>query len=345
MHFSLLTLGLAGLAAAKPKCTGLNAAIRAQGKEHVGSALTLRDEPLENAILESDLEIGAVTPENALKWAYTEPERGAFEWADADRHVNWAVEHGKDLRCHALVWHSQLAPWVSEGGFDNATLIQIMEDHINGVAGRYKGKCTHWDVVNEALEEDGSYRKSVFYNTIGEAYIPIAFALAAKADPHARLWYNDYNLEYNEAKTAAAARIVKLVQSYGVRIDGVGLQGHLVVEETPTQSVATPDQDTLEGALRQFTDLEVDVEYTEIDIRMNTPATPAKLEEQARQYERVLASCMSNDRCIGVTLWGISDKYSWIPYTFDGEGAALAWDDEYNKKPAYKGILRGIASA
>lgn len=130
-------------------CIGLNAAIQAKGKEHVGTALTLRDEPLENAILENDLEIGAVTPENALKWESTEPERGVFTFDDADRHVNWAVENGKNLRCHTLVWHSQLAPWVEEGNFDNATLIEIMADHINAVAGRYKGKCTHWDVVNE----------------------------------------------------------------------------------------------------------------------------------------------------------------------------------------------------
>ncbi|EEY22493.1 endo-1,4-beta-xylanase C [Verticillium alfalfae VaMs.102] len=293
MHFSLLTLGLAGLAAAKPKCTGLNAAIRAQGKEH-------------NAILESDLEIGAVTPENALKWAYTEPARGAFEWADADRHVNWAVEHGKDLRCHALVWHSQLAPWVSEGGFDNATLIQIMEDHINGVAGRYKGKCTHWDVVNEALEEDGSYR----------GLHPHRFALAAKADPHARLGTTTYNLEATWSLRRLPLNLCPLQT------------------RTPWKvlSDSSPTSRWMSSTLK-------------LTSRMNTPATPAKLEEQARQYERVLASCMSNDRCIGVTLWGISDKYSWIPYTFDGEGAALAWDDEYNKKPAYKGILRGIASA
>ncbi|KAM0416005.1 hypothetical protein ACHAPT_013032 [Fusarium lateritium] len=196
--------------------------------------------------------------------------------------------------------------------------------------------------LGRSLNEDGSYRDSVWYRTIGEAYIPIAFRLAAKADPKAKLWYNDYNLEYNGAKTAGAARLVKLVQSYGVKINGVGLQGHLVVEPTPTQPSITPSRKTLEDSLRSFTDLGVLVEYTEVDIRLNTPATEAKLREQSKAYQRVVESCLAVKKCIGFKLWGVSDKYSWIPYTFDGEGAALVWDDDFNKKLAYWGILEAI---
>lgn len=154
-----------------------------------------------------------------------------------------------------------------------------------------------------ALEDDGTWRQSVWYKTIGEAYFPLAFKFAAEADPGAELWYNDYNLEYNEIKTSKTAELVKLVRQYGGRIDGVGLQGHLVSESTPTQQTPTPPQDVLDAALRQFTDLDVDVEYTEVDVRMNTPSTPEKLAEQAAAYERVTASCMENDRCIGITLW------------------------------------------
>lgn len=114
---------------------------------------------------------------------------------------------------------------------------------------------------------------------------------------------NDYNLEYNNAKTEGAARIVKLIRSYGVKIDGVGFQGHLVVEPTPTQPTITPSRKTLEGALRKLTDLGVYVEYTEIDVRMNTPATKEKLKEQAKAYQRVVDSCMAVKKCIGITLW------------------------------------------
>lgn len=160
---------------------------------------------------------------------------------------------------------------------------------------------THGGVT--ALNEDGTYRDNVFLKVIGESYLPISFRIAAAADPTAKLYYNDYNLEYGEAKAEGAARIVKLVQSWGVKIDGVGLQGHLVTESTGTQSVPTPSQETLEKTLKMYTDLGVDVAYTEVDIRMNTPATPEKLKVQADCYARVFGSCMANARCVGITLW------------------------------------------
>jgi endo-1,4-beta-xylanase len=201
-----------------------------------------------------------------------------------------------EVRCHNLVWHSQLPLWVSSGNFTNATLISIMENHIKNLAGRYKNQCTQWDVVNEALEEDGTYRKSVWYNTIGEAFLPIAFRFAKKYAgsktllfckllsqifPHFSLLTsdldNDYNIESNNAKTAGAVRIVKLIKSYGLQIDGVGYQAHLASETTPTSGGPAPDQKTLEAALRATADLGVDVAYTELDVRFNTPATPEKL--------------------------------------------------------------------
>jgi endo-1,4-beta-xylanase len=114
---------------------------------------------------------------------------------------------------------------------------------------------------------------------------------------------SDYNLEYNGAKTDGAARIVKLVQAYGLKIDGVGFQGHLVVERTNTQEVPTPSVEILTAALKKMTDLNVDVAYTEVDIRMNTPSNAAKLQAQAACYGRVVQSCMNLKRCVGITLW------------------------------------------
>lgn len=205
--------------APKPeKETSLYKAFEKRNREFIGTALTIRNETAEPQIVAQDF--NSVTPENAMKWESTEPSRNNFTFAGGDAVVAFAKKYDTEIHCHTLVWHSQLPTWVSGGGFDNKTLISIMENHIKNVAGRWKGACTRWDVVNEALNEDGTYRKSVFLDTIGEAYIPIAFRLAAKYAKGSKLYYNDYNLEYNGAKTEGAKRIVKLIKSYGVRIDG-----------------------------------------------------------------------------------------------------------------------------
>jgi endo-1,4-beta-xylanase len=154
-----------------------------------------------------------------------------------------------------------------------------------------------------ALEENGSFRNSVFYRVIGPAFIPIAFRIAAQADPSAQLYYNDYNLEYRGPKHQAALKIVEMVKAYGVRIDGVGLQAHLVVERTPTQETPTPSLEVLQGVLEDYAALGVDTAYTEIDIRMNQPFSQQKLQTQAEHYARVTQSCMNVPRCVGLTVW------------------------------------------
>ncbi|POS73834.1 glycosyl hydrolase family 10 [Diaporthe helianthi] len=323
--------------------TTLDAAFKAVGKEYVGTALTIRDDPQEQGIVAT--EFGSITPENAMKWESTQPSQGTFTFDDADAVVAFAQENGQTIRCHTLVWYSQLPSWVSSGGFDNATLLEVVKTHIDTVVGRYKGVCDQWDVVNEALNEDGTYRDNVFLQTIGEAYIPIAFQYAQAADPDARLFYNDYNLEYGSDKAQGAARIVQLVQSYGARIDGVGLQGHLTSEPTSSSGGGVaPGLSTLERTLALYTDLGVDVAYTELDVRFTTSSgdLSVKLEAQADVYVNVFQSCLNNDRCIGVTIWGASDKYSWIPGVFEGEGEALVWDDNYQKKPAFQAVLDAI---
>ena len=156
----------------------------------------------------------------------------------------------------------------------------------------------------------------MFYRTIGEAYLPIAFRIAHAVAPKAKLYYNDYNLEYADAKAVAARKIVRLVQSYGVKIHAVGLQGHLVSESTPTQSKPAPSQKILEKALRLFTSAGVDVAYTEVDVRFNTPATPAKYKVQADAYSRVTKSCLAVKRCVGITLWVSSTNVIPVCHSF-----------------------------
>ncbi|EME80661.1 glycoside hydrolase family 10 protein [Pseudocercospora fijiensis CIRAD86] len=322
--------------------TGLAKAMRENGRSFIGTAMKLRlDDTSELAIISNNADFNSITPEEDFKWALTEPGLGNYTFEKADAIAEWVVEHGYQLHCHTLLWHNQLSDYVAKGNFSNATLIEYMKGHIQAVAGRYKGICTAWDVVNEGLEENGTYRESVFYKTIGEAYIPFAFKFAHHADPHAKLFYNDYNLESAGDKWLGAQRIVKLVREYGGKIHGVGLQAHLTCEE----SNPAPNQTTLVKALEGLTALDVDVTYSEVDVRMKTPSTPEKLQTQAEVYERVAASCMEVKRCIGMTTWGVSDKYSWIPSTFPGEGTGDMWDENYQKKPAYDGFLKGIQSA
>lgn len=186
-----------------------------------------------------------------------------------------------------------------------------------------------------ALNDDGTYRTNIFYTTIGEAYIPIAFAAAAAADPDAKLFYNDYNLEYGGAKAASARAIVQLVKNAGAKIDGVGLQAHFSVGTVPSTS-------SLVSVLQSFTALGVEVAYTEADVRILLPTTATTLAQQSSDFQALVQSCVQTTGCVGFTIWDWTDKYSWVPSTFSGYGAALPWDENLVKKPAYNGLLAGM---
>ncbi|KAK7513402.1 glycoside hydrolase superfamily [Phyllosticta citriasiana] len=318
---------------------GLNAAAKAAGLEYFGSATDnpeLTDSDYMTILNNSD-QFGQITPGNSMKWDTIEPSRGTFSFTKGDAIADLAEQNNQKLRCHNLVWHNQLPSWVSSGGFDNATLVEILQNHITKEVTHYKGRCYHWDVVNEALDDDGNYRDNVFYTTIGEAYIPIAFAAAAAADPDAKLYYNDFSIEWSSTKHTNAVNIVKLVQSYGVKIDGVGMQAHFTVGQTVTQ-------DAMESAIQDFADLGVEVAITELDIRTTTPATNDALEQQSTDYQTIVNACLANSACVGITIWDYTDKYSWVPKTFPGYGAALPWDENLKTKPAYDGILLALGS-
>jgi endo-1,4-beta-xylanase len=137
--------------------------------------------------------------------------------------------------------------------------------------------------------------------------------MAAAADPQAKLYYNDYNLEYGAAKAQGALRILKLVQAWGIKIDGIGLQAHMTSESTPTQNTPTPSVAVLERTLRMYTDLGVDVAYTELDVRFNTPITSAKLQTHAQAYGRMVQSCVNVPRCVGITVWVSGYPFLWLP--------------------------------
>ncbi|KAF2644309.1 hypothetical protein P280DRAFT_445893 [Massarina eburnea CBS 473.64] len=319
---------------------GLNTRAIAAGKQYFGSATDNGElsDVTYKAILDNTAEFGQITPGNSMKWDTIEPSQNSFSFTKGDVIADLAATNGQKLRCHTLVWYSQLPNWVKTGGFNNETLISVMKNHITQTVTHYKGKCLHWDVVNEALNEDGTYRSNVFYDTIGEAYIPIAFATAAAADPSAKLYYNDYNIETAGSKSTGAQRIIKLVQQYGTKIDGIGMQAHLIVGSSPSTSSWTTN-------MNAFSALNVDIAITELDIRTTTPATAAAVTQQSKDYANAVAGCKAVTKCVGVTIWDFTDKYSWIPSVFSGQGAALPWDEDLVKKDeVYNAILNAWGS-
>ncbi|KAB5594566.1 Glycosyl hydrolase family 10 domain-containing protein [Ceratobasidium theobromae] len=288
------------------------------------------------AITGNSSEFGANTPGNQQKWDATEKSRNVFTFTNGDYQVSWAKNHSQIVRGHTLVWHSQLPSWVSSGGFDNATLISIMQNHIANVAGHYKGQVYSWDVVNEPFNDDGTWRTSVFYTTIGTSFVEIALRAARAADPNAKLYLNDYNTDWTGSKSDAMYNLAKDLLARGVPLDGIGFQGHLIVNSFSR---------TFQANFQRFADLGLDVAITELDIRMTLPATDALLTSQAENYKYVVNSCLAVSRCVGITTWDTSDDYSWIPSVFSGQGAALLFDANKKPKPAYYSVADALAAA
>ncbi|HEV2784507.1 MAG TPA: endo-1,4-beta-xylanase [Actinophytocola sp.] len=264
-----------------------------------------------------DREFNMVTPENEMKWTFTEPSRNNFTFGSADQIVNRARSRGQRLRGHTLVWHSQLPSWVSTIT-DANTLRSVMNNHINTVMGRYRGQIYAWDVVNEAFADgsSGQLRSSVFRNVLGTGFLEEAFRTARAADPAAKLCYNDYNIEdWTAAKTQGTYNLVRDFRARGVPIDCVGLQAHFGTGGPPSSFQTT---------LANFAALGVDVQITELDIAQ-APSTA---------YANTVRACMNVPRCTGITTWGIRDSDSWR----SGENPLL-FDRGGNKKPAYDAVL------
>nr|AHA59264.1 xylanase II [Volvariella volvacea] len=315
--------------------SGLNKVAKSKGKLYFGTAtdnIYLGDKPYVK-ILSNNNEFGQITPSNTMKWETIEPVRGTFNFTGGDEIVALAKRNRQLVRGHTCVWHSQLAPWVEAGKFDNSTLQSIIKDHTTKLVRHHKGDIYAWDVVNEAFNEDGTLRETVFLNTIGPSYIELAFRAARAADPRAKLYINDYNIDGLGDKSTGVYNLVKDFKRRGVPIDGVGLQAHLILGQIPT---------TIKENIQKFASLGVEVALTELDIRMELPVTPEKLKQQRKDYEAVISACSAVPACVGVTIWDLTDKYSWVPGWFEGEGAALPWDENLEKKPAYYGIVDGL---
>ena len=309
-------------------------------------------------------QFNSISPENALKWGQIHPLPGQYDFVPADRYVQFGVSNHMFIVGHNLIWHNQTPDWVFQDEKGNPVsrevLLARMREHIFAVAGRYRGKIGGWDVVNEALNDDGTLRDSPWRKIIGDDYIVRAFEWAREADPQAELYYNDYSLE-KPAKRAGAVALVKQLQARGVKISGVGLQGHYALDKPSLRQV----DDTISA----FENLGLKVMITELDVNvlpspkhselnadvanhyatqagMNpyTNGLPDSVQRQlARRYADLFAVFLKHKESLTrVTFWGVTDGNSWLnDHPVQGRtNYPLLFDRAGNPKPALAAVLQ-----
>jgi endo-1,4-beta-xylanase len=302
-------------------------------------------------------QFNAVTPENIMKAEIIEPAWNKFNFDEADKLVAFAAKNNIKVNAHNLIWHSQLPAFVHH--MQSADSVkQYFEHHITTVASRYDGKIYSWDVVNEALNEDGTLRKDVFLDKLGDNYIVEAFRLAQKASPHSKLYYNDYNIEQPK-KRAGAIALIKKIQAAGVRIDGVGIQGHWRYDNVPMADI--------EESIKEFSALGIEVMFTELDLGVlrnpwdnataDVSATakgdstmnpyknglPDSVEQkQAKAYADLFNLFLKYKKNVSrVTFWGINDGQSWLNnWPIPGRtNYPLLFDRNFKPKPAFYSVI------
>ncbi len=302
-------------------------------------------------------EYNTITPENDMKWESINPDPGVYNWEAADAFVSFGEEHDMFIVGHALVWHSQLADYVKD--ITDAEEMRVaLKTHIDAVAGRYRGRIDGWDVVNEALNEDGSLRESVFLQVLGEEYLTLAFKYAAAAAPDAKLYYNDYNM-WNADKREGAIRMIETIRKHGGRVDGIGMQAHY--------SLAGPTLDTIEQSIQAYTKADLPISITELDVTVLPNPWDLVGAEVSQNYEgspymnphpnglpdsvqNALAERYADlfglylkhrDKIERVTFWGVNDGHTWLNgWPIKGRtNYPLLFDREYEKKAAYHRVM------
>ena len=302
----------------------------------------------------------SITPENSLKWMFIQPSPNYFNFTVADKYVDFGTKNNMHIVGHALVWHSQLADFM-QNIESKEEMTKYFENHIYTLVSRYKGKINAWDVVNEAFNEDGSMRESVFYKLLGKNYIEKAFELTHNADPNVDLIYNDYNL-YKKEKRDGVINMVKEMKSKGIKIDAVGVQAHW--------SLNQPSLYEIEQIILDISKLGVDVMFTELDISVlpspweqvgadvsqnfsrfegdpkmdpYTDKLPKSVQNKlAKRYKDIFQLFIKHsDKISRVTFWGVMDKHSWLnDFPIKGRtNYPLLFNRTYQEKEAYKALI------
>ena len=320
-----------------------------------GTALIPQDIETPSYAAIASSQFSVVTPGNGMKWQIVEPEQGVFDWSQADQLVQFAEANGQLVRGHTLVWHNQLPTWlttgVANGTISSTQLMDLAHKHITTEVTRYRGRIWQWDVCNEFFTDSnpsGIDQTNWWIVNAGPDIIPNAFRWAREADPHALLFYNDYNIggeDGTNAKSDAVYAYVRQLLSDGVPIDGVGNQGHL-----DTQYGWNPR--LLQQDLERFASLGLKVAITEADVRTfvnnatdQVPTGNLALFAQPYEYSEMVKAALAVPQCISFTVWGFTDSDSWVPGFFTGEGYAAIYDVNQQPKAAYYSIQSDLALA
>ena len=330
-----------------------------QNKFHIGAAINdsqiIGSDTLGVRLLEK--EFNTITAENVMKWEEIHPTPDSFYFDLSDKFIALGEKNDMHIVGHTLLWHSQIGPWMNEVK-DSAAMASYIQHHINTVVNRYQGRIHGWDVVNEALNEDGSLRESIFLKVLGEPYLELAFKLAEKADPNAELYYNDYNM-WKPEKRNGVVQLVKKLQDKGAKIDGVGMQAHW--------SIDSPALEDIENSILTYHTLGLKVMFTELDITVlpnpwdlegaeisqNFEGSefmnpyPNELPDSvqiklAQRYEDIFKLFLKHkDKISRVTFWGVNDGGSWLNnWPINGRtNYPLLFDRQYQPKKAYESVI------
>jgi len=331
----------------------------------LGRSQTTGEDPYVEALVPRNF--NSITLENELKWERVHPEPDRYDFEPADRAVAFAEKHGMAVIGHVLLWHQQTPAWVfaGEGGqpLDRETALRRLRSHIQTVAGRYKGRIRGWDVVNEAVEDDGAMRETPWREAIGDDYIARAFEYAREADPDAELYYNDYNVWMHE-KRATILSLVSQLRAEGLRVDGVGAQGHWLIGDPSLDQIgAMITEIAAAGFAVPITELDVDplprdpemygadlARKTEMAEETNIYADGLPDDEQRELAERYGAIfrlfVQHRDSIPRVTFWALTDGDTWLNgFPVPGRvNHPMLWDRGGDPKPAFFAVLEALQS-
>ncbi|SFF13463.1 endo-1,4-beta-xylanase [Thermoflexibacter ruber] len=293
-------------------------------------------------------EFNSITPENMMKMNMIQPAPNRFDYTKADELVNFAIQDKKRIHGHALIWHESLPTWVQNFQGDSLAWENLFKTHIQTVVGYYKGKLAGWDVVNEAIGNDGGTRNdntnqgSIWRRKLGADYVARAFLYARQADPDVLLFYNDYGQESNPKKLQAIISLVQDLKRRNIPIDGLGLQMHIDIN-TSEAGINYAIQESVKTGLK--------IHISEIDIALNPSnstlekPTAEMLERQRQKYlmvVRAYKNLVPKAQQYGITQWNVGDADSWIRSYLKRNDFPLIFDVNYDRKPSYYGVLEGF---